>query len=379
MARKSSIWPLPEAKGKNMDREKDTLSLCCCRIGGVTMDIRGGPELDSLLRMFSLRMADFRRTGEVDLTMNIVLPVSATEPVRVPTPGQSMADACISLILKDATSFQRRHWLQKGMTGLRRLLLHPAVMPLLDAFLKKTDRLDCVPLEAGFLLLDGKRNTSLLLLDEQPVGGDPRAEGLWLTRVNITAVNAVMCCLALRLAATDGVVAHAVGLNYRGGGYAFAASSGGGKTTLSMQSPPGAVLADDGLVIRRQGEGYILYPTPFRQRPGGDTHQWNWHQTAIPLTGLCLLEKSGESGLVAVSRLEAVDLLLRASTHFFSWMGPEAAVPVFDFWRELVRRLPVARLKWRKGDDVFSTLKNLPHMEAHDENQERTSKVAVGI
>jgi hypothetical protein len=326
-------------------------------------------------------MADFCRTevGTADLTLNIVLCDSPPDSVFMPSAGESPADAWIDLILRRATALQRHLWEGQRLTGLKTVLTQPVITPLLEALLQKPGRPGCVSLETGFLLFDLSRNDWILLISKPLESGDTVDENQWPIRVHITVMNAVMCLLSLFLTTIEGVIVHAVGLNYRGEGYAFAASSGNGKTSLSTQSPPGTVLADDGLVIRRRQDGYMIYPTPFRQRPGGDKQQWAWHQQSVPLTGLYLLERSGETRLASVSRAEAIDRLLKAYTHFFTCMDSESAVSVFDFWRTLINRYPVARLRWRKGDDFFQMLGKQPQMEVNHENQKGTVGLAAGI
>ncbi|MEW6077757.1 MAG: hypothetical protein AB1724_08100 [Thermodesulfobacteriota bacterium] len=355
--------------------------LFCCSIGDVTLEIRGEPGLDALLTIFRRRMTDFGLTGEgkADLTLNIILSGSAPDRFTESSAGAAPADAWIDLILRRATALQRRLWEGQRLTDLKTVLTQPAITPWLELFLQQPDRPGCVPLETGFLLFDLSRNNWILLMERPPIAEEPDEEKLWLIRVTITIMNAVMCLLSLSLSTLEGVVVHAVGLKYREGGYAFAASSGNGKTSLSMQSPPGTVLADDGLVIRRRQDGYTIYPTPFRQRPGGGKHQWAWHQQPVPLTELYLLEKSGETRLGTVSRTEAIDRLLKASTHFFTFMDPESAVSVFDFWRALISQCPVARLQWRKGDDFFQMMGKQPQMEVKHDNQKRTDGLAAGI
>ena len=199
-----------------------------------------------------------------------------------------------------------------------------------------------IPLSEGVLLADMKRGEAFLFL-YGPQGDDPFA---WWLRANRTALNGVMAFLALYLAERRGVLAHGVGITRKGEGYLFLAPSKGGKTTLSSQSPPRAVLADDGVVLRETPAGVYLHPTPFRQRPGGRIERWEWRKAPVRLKALFILEPGVEARVVSIPRPEVVGLLTGSLTHFYLWMDPGRSLGIFDFWRRITKALPAARLAW---------------------------------
>jgi hypothetical protein len=149
---------------------------------------------------------------------------------------------------------------------------------------------------------------------------------------------------------------------------------------LSTQSFAGAVLADDGIIIRKHGNHYKLYPTPFRQRPGGDINKWRWCESPVHLKAVFILEKGMTTRVVPIPRSYALGLLINAFTHFFMYMSPVHKVKVFDFWHELGLNLPISCLKWRKGTDYLPIILNLFYEGGDkDENNRERTEMACSV
>jgi hypothetical protein len=140
-----------------------------------------------------------------------------------------------------------------------------------------------------------------------------------------------------------------------------------------MHSAPGSVLADDGIVVRRSRQGYQIHATPLRQRPGGGTKAWEWHQEAAPLLGAFLIRQSRETSAIPDARYRLVGELLGACSHFSLWMDRAAMASLFDFWAQISLELPMGRLVWRPGTDFWTKVDHflkkgdMPHVLGEEE------------
>ncbi|MFC1863245.1 hypothetical protein ACFL1Z_04745, partial [Thermodesulfobacteriota bacterium] len=174
-------------------------------------------------------------------------------------------------------------------------------------------------------------------------------------------LNSIMAMLSLTLPEQGGVLAHGIGVRRNKEGFLFLAPSGGGKSTLAMRCSGSEVLADDGIIIRKRSNSYKIFPTPFRQCPGGEISKLEWALESIVLKGAFLLEKGNDIRLNRIPRFQLVHSFLGSFSHFFLWMDNIQAKSVFDFWHEFSLRLPIARLSWRPDLDFWPQVYDFIH------------------
>ena len=135
-----------------------------------------------------------------------------------------------------------------------------------------------------------------------------------------------------------------------GRAFLFAGVSGAGKTTISRLAPTDATLLTDEIsYIRREGDGYIAYGTPF----AGELAQPGENVRA-PLGGLYLLAQGPGNRIDCVSDADAVRLVL-ASVLFFA-NDSELVGQVFDSVCELVKTVPVRRLTFVPDSRVWELI-----------------------
>jgi hypothetical protein len=83
---------------------------------------------------------------------------------------------------------------------------------------------------------------------------------------------------SLLLARQGGLLVHAAGAVRNGRAFLFAGVSGAGKTTISRLAPPDVILLTDEIsYLRREGDGYVAFGTPFAGelgKPGEDQVAW---------------------------------------------------------------------------------------------------------
>lgn len=103
----------------------------------------------------------------------------------------------------------------------------------------------------------------------------------------------------------DGVMIHGASVVSEGNAYLFFGVSGAGKTTTARLSAPRTILSDELTILRRDGEGYRAYGTPF----WGEL-QKNGDNVSAPLTGLNMLTKDSSVFLEPVSPKFAMQALM---------------------------------------------------------------------
>ena len=112
---------------------------------------------------------------------------------------------------------------------------------------------------------------------------------------------------SLLLAMEGGFQIHASSAIRNCRAFLFAGVSGAGKTTLVKLAPPDAVvLTDEISYVRRTGNGYRAYGTPFAgelARPGANA--------TAPVQQVCLLKQSRQNRLRPVKRSVAIRALMR--------------------------------------------------------------------
>lgn len=143
---------------------------------------------------------------------------------------------------------------------------------------------------------------------------------------------------SLLLAKEGGILVHAASAVRNGRAFLFAGVSGAGKTTITRLAPPDVTrLTDEISYLRREGEGYVAFGTPF----AGELGQPGENVRA-PLAALYLLAQGTENRIDSVSDADATRALLE-SVLFFAH-DSELVVRMFDSAYELVQRVPIQRL-----------------------------------
>jgi hypothetical protein len=103
----------------------------------------------------------------------------------------------------------------------------------------------------------------------------------------------------------DGAMIHGASVVSEGNAYLFFGVSGAGKTTTARLSAPRRILSDELTILRRDGDGYRAYGTPF----WGEL-QKNGDNVSAPLAGLNMLAKDSTVFLEPVSPKFALQAIM---------------------------------------------------------------------
>lgn len=181
---------------------------------------------------------------------------------------------------------------------------------------------------------------------------DPSARRGWIQQSpNPYSLDSVLRIVhSLILAREGGMLVHASSAIRGANAYLFAGVSGVGKTTISRLAPPDVhLLTDEMSYLRREGEQFRAYGTPFAgdlARPG--------ENLSAPLAGIYLLEQAQENRIEELGVAEAVRGLM-ANILFFAH-DSELVQAVFDAAIDLAARVPVRRLAFLPDSRVWALI-----------------------
>jgi hypothetical protein len=155
----------------------------------------------------------------------------------------------------------------------------------------------------------------------------------------------------LILARQGGFLVHAASVIRGGKAFLFSGISGAGKTTISRLAPPDATLLTDEIsYVRREGNGYVAFGTPF----AGELARVGENQSA-PLSALFLLEKGLHNSIEPLSPTDAVQRLLR-NILFFAH-DPALVELVFQAACEFASLVPIHRLVFVPDQRVWDIIR----------------------
>jgi len=165
---------------------------------------------------------------------------------------------------------------------------------------------------------------------------------------NPYSIDAILRILhTLLLAKEGGFLLHAASAIRNGKAFVFAGVSGAGKTTIASLAPPDATLLTDEIsYIRKEGNRYIAFGTPFTGELGK-----SGENVSAPIAALYLLEKGPQNHIASVTGAEASRAFL--SNVLFFAEDQELVRSVFHSACEFVGQVPVCRLAFLPDSRVW--------------------------
>jgi len=155
----------------------------------------------------------------------------------------------------------------------------------------------------------------------------------------------------LVLARQGGFLLHSASAVRNGKAFLFSGVSGAGKTTISRLAPPDATLLTDEIsYVRKQGDGYVAYGTPFT----GELAKLG-ENTSAPVAALYLLAQGAENRIDPIAEADAGRELL-ANMLFFA-EDQEMVHWAFQAACDFVDRVPVRRLTFVPNARVWEMIR----------------------
>ncbi|MGO9084535.1 MAG: hypothetical protein ACLQBK_04850 [Candidatus Sulfotelmatobacter sp.] len=182
---------------------------------------------------------------------------------------------------------------------------------------------------------------------------EPAARKGWIRQsANPYSIDAVLRIVhSLVLARQGGFLLHSASALRNGKAFLFAGVSGAGKTTISRLAPSDATLLTDEIsYVRKQGDGYVAFGTPFT----GELAKLGENVSA-PVAALYLLAQGPENRIDPVAPGEAARSLL-ANVLFFA-EDEELVQAEFHSAFEFVSRVPVSRLTFVPDARVWELIR----------------------
>ena len=168
---------------------------------------------------------------------------------------------------------------------------------------------------------------------------------------NPYSIDAVLRIVhTLALARDGGLLLHAASAIRNEKAFLFAGVSGAGKTTISRLAPPDVTLLTDEIsYVRKLGDRYIAFGTPFT----GELAKLGENVSA-PIAALYLLAQGPGNLIEPVGAGEAARCLL-TNTLFFA-QDPTLVQAIFHSSFEFVSRVPVRRLTFLPDARVWELI-----------------------
>jgi hypothetical protein len=155
----------------------------------------------------------------------------------------------------------------------------------------------------------------------------------------------------LFLAREGGFLLHAASAVRKGRAFLFFGPSGAGKTTIARLAPSDATLLTDEIsYVRREQAGYFAHGTPFTGELGK-----SGENISAPIAGLYHLVQASGNKRTVMDPAEAVRALLESVLFFAE--DPELVKLVFQSACDVVTRVPVYKLEFKRDQSVWDILK----------------------
>jgi len=163
--------------------------------------------------------------------------------------------------------------------------------------------------------------------------------------------------LAMLLYQFSGLIVHAAAVQESDGCILFIGPSGSGKTTLVRRRPEAfAVLADDGVIVRREGDRFRAYTTPWNLLNG----PWCREPRECGLSGeieaVFLLGSDGAARLVDETPANAVGRSLQQMNPFLWWLDADGQQATWKLLSDMYLTVPAYRLDALAGNDTWGLI-----------------------
>ncbi len=156
--------------------------------------------------------------------------------------------------------------------------------------------------------------------------------------------------LMYALAEVGGACMHATAVDFNGKGYLFPGRSGAGKSTISeiFLSGNHAVLSDDRMVVRKIGDAFRCFGTPWAGDAGIAENR------NLPLHGIFFIFHGNENMIEKITPAEAFEKLMPVTS--IPWYDEKVTPDILSFCEDLVMNVPAYDLHFKPDKEVVDLL-----------------------
>ncbi len=161
------------------------------------------------------------------------------------------------------------------------------------------------------------------------------------------------------LARIGGMIIHSAGWRRNNSGWIFAGKSGAGKSTLSnliVSETGGTFLSDDRIAVRKIGQEYLMYGTPW---PGDAGYAVN---ESVPVKGIFFLNKGIQNDIKRLTISDAIVRLMPVVS--IPWYDREKVTLMMDFCDALMGCIPMYELTFKQDKSVVAVLEQFIHEQS---------------
>ena len=166
-------------------------------------------------------------------------------------------------------------------------------------------------------------------------------------------LSGFMFLLSCNLIRHGGLMLHGTALKREGKTMLFLGLSGAGKTTIANICRPDFCYSDDGAVIRKEGNTYYAYCSPFRQIKYGKDFSGTLRGE---IHRIFLLEKGSRNRVYPVEKNELMNKMLMHLIHFFMYLDIDAARAGFFLVKDLLDKVPAYTLEFAKNEKIWDDI-----------------------
>ena len=159
--------------------------------------------------------------------------------------------------------------------------------------------------------------------------------------------------LVYALAEREGALLHACAVELSGKGYVFPGRSGAGKSTISgiFVSRGHSVLSDDRAVVRKIGDAFRVFGTPWSGTAGIAENR------SLPLNGIFFIVHGEENKVEKLSPKEAFERLMPVTS--ILWYDAKVLPSMLSFCEDLAMNIPAYDLHFRPQEEVVGLLERM--------------------
>ena len=166
-------------------------------------------------------------------------------------------------------------------------------------------------------------------------------------------ISGLMFQLSYILMRGRGLLLHGAAVRKNNMSILFLGSSDAGKSTISRLCEPDILYSDDGVIIRKEDNGFFVFPSPFSQAN-------NEYKKRLADKGeiekLFLIKKGLSNRIIPIKKCDMMNMILSQLLHFYKYLDNETSGIGFYAVKDLLDTIPAYKLEFAKGTKIWDDI-----------------------